>query len=89
MKYNGTKKSGNDVDVYSFTVNKDELEILCKLVSIAYQGVPKTIDTMRYRGRLRNMEKELGRVFVEEIKGRVVSVKRVHKSIVKNLSEDK
>lgn len=61
MKFEGTRKSGvdKDVDVYTFTVGREEMRTLKVILSHYYQQIPKTIDTMQFTGRIRNMRKVL------------------------------
>lgn len=87
MKYLGKGRASNGADIYTFTVGKQELEILSKVISLAFLHVPKTIDSMIYRGRLRAIDKELGRVYVEEIRGKRLPTKYTgsfHKRIKKH-----
>lgn len=83
MKYEGKKISGADKPVYTFTVGKEELEILVKLLQQTYENTPAVFEIMPYRGRVRNLTKVFGRIWIEVVKGRTVSSKsnRVYKSI--------
>lgn len=78
MKYEGTKISGADKTVFTFSFGKEELEILLKLTQQAYENTPKVFEIMRYRGRLRGLTLALGKVYVEEIKKLQLPTKRVH-----------
>lgn len=88
MKYIGKDTNGREQTTHLFAIHANELETLVKLVRHAYDATPPVFDNMMYRGRLREMSKILGKVFVEEVLGRTISPKgsRVHKSIKKNLS---
>lgn len=79
MKYESKRPSSADKDipVYLFSVGKQELEILVKLTQQALDNTPKVIEIMNYRGRLRNIAVNFGKVWVQEIKGKTLPTKRV------------
>ena len=84
MKYTGVTKKSDGASVYSFSIGKEELELLCGVVSNAFMWMPKTIETMTTRGRLRNIDKILGRVLIEEIGKKTLPTKKTvsfHKKI--------
>lgn len=91
MRYDGKTKNSECTTIYTFSVGEGELEILAKLMQISYDNVPKTFETMQYRGRVRNMHKVFGQVFVEEIKGKqlpTVKTSRTHRRIKEHLESN-
>ena len=90
MKYTGTQKSGaTGATTYSFTIGKEELELLCSVVSNAYKWTPNNIETLMTHGRLRNIDKILATVFTEEVKGKKLPTKHrsmLHEKISKRLA---
>lgn len=80
MKYEGTRPSGKDKDipVYIFSVGKDEMEIMAKVLAKTYEHTPDVVEITSYRGRLRNLTKVFGQIFIEEVKGKKLPTKRTH-----------
>lgn len=64
--------------MYTFTFGKEELETIFKILQKTYDATPLVFDIMPYRGRLRNITKELGTVYLEVIKGKKLPTKGVH-----------
>lgn len=94
MKYEGTRPSGQDKDVpvYIVSLGKDELEILTRLTHHHYQMTPRTTQNQQYHGRIRNISKILGQIWIEVVKKRTLPTKRSHKihsSIERNLNPKK
>ncbi len=88
MKYEGQKINGREVTVYEFSVGKEELEIIVKLIQRAYENTPDTTDTHIYRSRLRTLTKQFGGMYTEVIKKKqlpTVKTHRIYKSIKKNI----
>lgn len=77
-----------DIPVYIFSVGREELEILVKMVQRAYENTPDVFEIMQFRGRLRNLTKTFGRIWVEQVKGKTLPskyVNKTHKKIKENL----
>lgn len=91
MKYEGKRKSGSDADVYSFAMGKGELEILFTTVQRLYENTPPLFELMQFRGRLRSITKELGKVYVEEIKGKKLPAEggRVQSALARHAKSSK
>lgn len=91
MKYTGTQESGaTGATTYTFTVGKEELALLCAVVSNAYKWTPNTIETLTTHGRLRNMDRVLARIYLEEVKGRKMPTKNtgvLHERINRRLAQ--
>ena len=89
MKYNKSRPSGVDKDrlVYEFSLSKEEIEILLKIMTNTLDNTPKIFEIMQYRGRLRSIVTTLGRFWAEEIKKSTLSSKgsRFYKSLKKNI----
>lgn len=90
MKYEGQRPSGKDKDipVYTFSIGKEELEILTKITTQAFQYTPKLTELIPYRGRLRNLVAVFGRTWTEVVKGRKLPIRKTHKffhAILENL----
>jgi len=86
MRYEGNRKNGTDKTIYTFSLSREELEILLSLVQNAYNNTPGILELMPYRGRLRNLHKVFGKIVVEDIKGKKLPTKRTniyHKKINK------
>lgn len=81
MKYEGMREATNNNkrSVYTFSFGKEELEILVKLAEKSMYNTPKTIDTLKYCGRIRSIARTLGRVYVEEIKRAIMPTRRTHR----------
>ena len=82
MKYEGSRQSKCDDEktVYIFSLGRDELEVALKVLQTAHKNTPLMTDTQIYKHRLRNITKVLGRVFVEEIKGKLLPTKRTNRT---------
>lgn len=78
MKYEGKKTSGADETVYTFTVGKEEIEVLTKVLQRTYAHTPDIFELIPYRGRLRNLVK----VFVEVIKGNTLNEKNTTRTLL-------
>lgn len=90
MKYEGKRpsKASDEHMVYNFSIGKEELEILLAVVQRSYEVTPRTTQNHVYQSRLRNITKELGKVWVEVIKGRklpTIHHENYYKIIKKNL----
>lgn len=85
MKYEGTRPSGKDKDipVYVFSVGKEELNMLAKLTQKALEYTHDLFELMAYRGRLRNLAKIFGRVWVEDVKEKMLPTKHTSRFYAK------
>ena len=61
MRFEGTRPSGVDkqVDVFIFTIGKEERRLLHEVVAEAYRKMPKITETQIPRARLKQMERAL------------------------------
>lgn len=66
MKYESKREAGKGHTVYQFSLGKEELFVLKQLLTEDRLRTPKTIDTMAFRGRLKNIIDEITKVLVEE-----------------------
>ena len=57
MRFEGTRPSGADkeVDVYIFTIGKQEMQVLSGILEHVHKETPATIETMQFRHRVQNM----------------------------------
>lgn len=89
MKYEGTRVSGAGKPIYMVSVGKEEMEIMLKILTKANEYTPDITELSIYKRRLTTMVKSLGRVWVEQVKGRTLSTsqsaRRIHASVIKNL----
>ena len=65
MKYEGTRKAGasNQHTLYIFSVGKQELELLFKLLERLDALTPKMTENSQYKGRLTVLTKEFGKIY--------------------------
>lgn len=91
MKYEGKRPRVHDRDipVYTFSVGKQELEILAKILQKQYANCPNITETQTYKSRLKNLSREFGKLYLEESLGKTVSKRFPHESIKRNLSTAK
>ena len=64
MKYEGTRKSSGDkdIDVHLISLGLKEVELLRGMIITARQYVPKILETMPTRGRLKNFQIVLDKI---------------------------
>jgi len=72
MKFEGVKSTGadKDIDVYLFTMRKDEIALLRAILEQTMKYIPKITETTIVRGRAGNMLKVMDKVWGENNMGK-------------------
>lgn len=66
MKYESKRTAGKGHTVYQFSLGKEELYCIKQILGDARQKTPKTIDTMAFHCRLKNIIDEITELFTAE-----------------------
>lgn len=68
MRYEGKRNSKQDDqhEVFTFSIDKEELQLMLAMVSSALKYTPRVVDTIPTRGRLQNFRKVLGSILSKQ-----------------------
>jgi pantothenate kinase len=66
MKYENKRMSAAGKTIYQFSLGAEEMFCIAEILRDAKKKTPKTIDTMPFLNRIKNISKEISRVLKED-----------------------